>query len=53
LEQGIHSGPQFFSTCQGDGCGPPQPHRLLPTICGPAKRFAQPDIRDFFYLTAS
>ncbi|MDT5316766.1 MAG: hypothetical protein QOE74_5786 [Mycobacterium sp.] len=52
MELDIHSGLQFFSTWQGNGSGQPQPRRLLPTMVGPAERFVQPDIRDFFYLTA-
>jgi hypothetical protein len=51
MELDIHSGLQFFSTWQGDGAGTPQPHRLLPTMVGPAERYVQPDIRDFFYFT--
>lgn len=52
MELDIHSGLQYFSTWQGNGSGRPQPRRLLPTMVGPSERYVQPDIRDFFYVTA-
>jgi hypothetical protein len=51
MELDIHSGLQFFSMWQGDGVSSPRPHRLLPTMVGPAERYVEPDIRDFFYFT--
>jgi hypothetical protein len=53
MELDIHSGLQFFSSWRSDGTGPPQPQRLLPSMIGPAERYVQPDIRDFFYFTTT
>lgn len=53
MELDIHSGLQFFSMWHGDGTRRPQPLRLLPTMVGPAQRYVQPDLRDFFYFTMS
>jgi Phosphodiester glycosidase len=53
MELDIHSGLQFFSTFQVDGSKQATPHRLLPAMVGPAERYVQPDIRDFFYFTAA
>ncbi|CAN5601813.1 phosphodiester glycosidase family protein [soil metagenome] len=53
MELDIHSGLESFSAWQSDGTGVARPRRLLSTMSGPAGRFIDPDLRDFFYFTTA